>query len=176
MAPTSYRGPLQKDQTDKHSYSQTVEANLGLGAPGVTVADILRHKGDEVHSVAPNTPVRDVIGTLTRLRIGALPVVNSDKDAVGIVSERDIVHRLEHADTSFFDAAVETIMTADPVTCTPDYTVEEVMKIMTNKGFRHMPVERDGTLVGFISVRDVVRHRLQEVEYENLKIKQAVVG
>lgn len=176
MAPTSYQGRLESDDKDKHTHSQTEEGNLGINSPGITVEDILRHKGDEVHSVTPHTTVREVIGHLARLRIGAMVVINPEKHTVGIVSERDIVLKLDTVGTEVVDAAVETIMTPDPVTCSPDYKVEEVMKIMTNRGFRHMPVEKDGHLVGFISVRDVVKHRLQEVEYENLKIKQAMVG
>lgn len=176
MAPTSYQGRLEADDKDKHTHSQTEEWSLGVNSPGITVEDILAHKGDEVHSVTPHTKVSEVIGSLTRLRIGAMVVINTENHAIGIVSERDVVNKLETVGVSVIEADVETIMTPDPVTCSPDYKVEEVMKIMTSRNFRHMPVEKDGKLVGFISVRDVVKHRLQEVEYENLKIKQAMVG
>ncbi|MDU9005370.1 CBS domain-containing protein [Sedimentitalea todarodis] len=174
MAPTSYQGRMEKDDKDSHTHSQTEEWSLGVNSPGIKVEDILRHKGDDVHSVTPHSPVREAVGKLTRMRIGALVVVNSDLEPVGIVSERDIVHMIDAGKD--VDAAVETIMTPNPVTCTPDYTIEEVMKVMSNRGFRHMPVQQDGHLVGLVSVRDVVKHRLQEVEYENLKIKQAMVG
>ena len=174
MAPTSYQGRMEKDEKDTHTHSQTEEWSLGVNSPGIKVEDILSHKGHQVYSVTPHTPVREVVGDLTRLRIGALVVVNSENHSVGIVSERDVVHMLDAGGD--VDGPVEAIMTAKPVTCTPDYSVEEVMKIMTKRGFRHMPVEKDGHLVGLVSVRDVVKHRMQEIEYENLKIKQAMVG
>ena len=174
MAPTSYQGRMEKDDKDTHTHSQTQEWSTGVNSPGSKVEDILSHKGGDVHSVTPKGSVRETVGTLTRMRIGALVVVNSDLEPVGIVSERDIVHMIDSGKD--IDSAIETIMTPNPVTCTPDYTIEQVMKIMSNRGFRHMPVQEDGHLVGLVSVRDVVKHRLQEVEYENLKIKQAMVG
>ncbi len=174
MAPTSYQGRMEKDDKGTNTRSQTQEWSTGVNSPGIKVEDILSHKGADVHSVTPKTTVREAVGKLTRMRIGALVVVNSKLEPVGIVSERDIVYMIDAEKD--LNSAIETIMTPNPVTCTPDYTIEQVMKIMSNRGFRHMPVQKDGQLVGLVSVRDVVKHRLQEVEYENLKIKQAMVG
>ena len=176
MAPTSYQGPMEYSEADKHTHSQTEEWSLGVGAPGITVGDILGHKGDDVHSVGPHTTVKEVIGTLARLRIGALVVINSEKEPIGIVSERDIILKFDTVGLEVVERPVEEIMTRDPISCTPDYKIEEVMNLMSKRGFRHLPVLEDGKLCGVISIRDVVRHRLQEVEYENLKIKQAMVG
>jgi len=176
MAPFSYQGPMEHDETKKHTHSQTEEWSLGMNAPGLTVESIIAHKGDDVFTVAPQQTVKDVVGDLARLRVGALVVVNPENEPVGIVSERDIVHKLDTVGVEVLGGAVETIMTPDPVTCTPDMKVEDVMKTMNARRFRHMPVLKDGKLCGVVSIGDVVRHRMQEIEYESLKIKQAIVG
>jgi len=102
--------------------------------------------------------------------------VNAASEPVGIISERDIVHKLDTIGVAVLDGPAEAIMTPDPVTCTPDVRVEDVMKTMNSRRFRHMPVLKDGKLCGVVSIGDVVRHRMQEIEYETLKIKQAIVG
>jgi CBS domain-containing protein len=176
MAPFSYQGPMEQDETKKTTHSQTDAWTMGASAPGLTVEAIIAHKGDSVYSVSPHQSVKDVVSDLARLRVGALVVVNAANEPVGIVSERDLVHKLDTNGAAILDAPVETIMTANPVTCTPTITVEEVMKTMTSRRFRHMPVLKDGKLAGVVSIGDVVRHRMQEIEYESLKIKQAIVG
>ncbi len=176
MAPFSYQGPMEQDETKKHTHSQTEEWSLGMNAPGLTVESIIGHKGDDVYTSAPGQTVKDVVGDLARLRVGALVVVNPENEPVGIVSERDIVHKLDTVGVEVLNGPVEAIMTPDPVTCTLDMKVEEVMKTMNARRFRHMPVLKDGKLCGVVSIGDVVRHRMQEIEYESLKIKQAIVG
>lgn len=176
MAPFSYQGPMEQDESKKHSHSQTEEWSLGINAPGLTVESIIGHKGDDVYSVSPHQTVKEVVGDLARLRVGALVVVNPEGEAVGIVSERDIVNKLDTVGVQILDGPVEEIMTRDPVTCTLDMKVEQIMKTMNARRFRHMPVLRDGKLCGVVSIGDVVRHRMQEIEYESLKIKQAIVG
>ncbi len=176
MAPTSYQGPLESDDGVHHTHSQTQEGNFGVSAPGILVEDILREKGNEVHSVAPHDQIKDAIGKLARLRIGALVVINPASEVVGILSERDVVNKLDTVGPDVLGHTVDSIMTPDPVTCTPDFKIGEVMRIMTKRRFRHMPVLDDGKVRGMISIGDVISHRLQEVEYENLKIKQAMVG
>jgi len=167
---------MEQDETKKHTHSQTDEWTMGASAPGLTVEAIIAHKGDSVYAAAPHQTVKDVVSDLARLRVGALVVVNAANEPVGIVSERDIVRRLDSDGAAMLGATVESIMTANPVTCTPDVKVEEVMKTMNARRFRHMPVLRDGKLAGVVSIGDVVRHRMQEIEYESLKIKQAIVG
>jgi CBS domain-containing protein len=93
-------------------------------------------------------------------------VVSADGSAVdGIVSERDVVRRL-HEDEGVLDAAVSTIMSAEVQTCEKDATVNELMSIMTERRFRHVPVVEDGRLTGIVSIGDVVKNRLSELEFE----------
>ena len=176
MAPISYQGPMAEDESPKHTHSQTTDANLGVGQPGLTVAAILADKGDDVYTVTPHTTVLDVVAELTRLRIGALVVVDSSNEPIGIVSERDITRSADIKGLGVFECPVEDIMTPNPKTCSPNDKNEDIMKWMTEGGFRHMPVLEAGKLSGLVSMRDVARHRLLEVEYEYLKLKQAVVG
>lgn len=176
MTPTSYQGPLEGDDKGHDTRSQTEASNLGLGQPGITVGAILADKGDDIFTVAPSTTVKEVVAELNRLRVGALIVVNPSKEPVGIVSERDVVRNADIKGLGVFDEAVETIMTPNPQCCVPTDKVESVMHRMSASRFRHMPVLQDGKLCGLISIGDVVNHRMREIEYENLKIKQAMVG
>ncbi len=176
MSPISYQGPLEADEKTERTHSQSVEIDLGLSQPGMTVSAILTHKGDEVHSVTRHTKIRELIAELTRLRVGALVVVDSANEPVGVVSERDVIHVANAKGADCFDGLVEDIMTADPVTCTPSDKIEFVAKQMADGGFRHMPVIDAGKIAGFLSMRDVMGHRLLEIEYENLKMKQTIVG
>ncbi len=176
MTPISYQGPLEEDDSDKHRHSQSIESNLGTGQPGLTVSAILSDKGDDVHTASPHMTVIEVVGELARLRIGALVVVDGGNVPVGIVSERDVVQKSDTKGLGIFDKPVTEIMTPNPQTCHPTDKIEDIMKRMTDGHFRHMPVIDGGQLCGVISIGDVVRHRMTEIEYENLKMKQAMVG
>ena len=176
MAPISYQGPLAHDERTQPTQSQTRDSNLGVGQPGLTVDAILGDKGRDIFTATPQMTVKEVVKELNRLRVGALVVVDSKNAPVGIVSERDIVRHADTKGLGMFDGAVEAIMTPDPITCTKADKVEEIMKRMTEGRFRHMPVVDAGILAGLVSIGDVVRHRMQEIEYENLKMKQAIVG
>jgi len=176
MTPTSYQGPLEGDDNARQNRSQTEASNLGVGQPGVTVGSILADKGDDIFTVSPSTTVKQVVAELNRVRVGALVVVNPAKEPVGIVSERDIVRNADIKGLGVFDEPVEQIMTPNPQCAVPTDKVETVMQRMTESRFRHMPVLQDGKLCGLISIGDVVNHRMREIEYENLKIKQAMVG
>ena len=176
MSPVSYQGPMAEDKDPKHTHSQTMESTLGTGQPGLTVSAILADKGDEIYTVTPSTTVKEVVAELNRLRVGALVVVNSVKEPVGIISERDIVRNADTQGLGVFDKSVKDIMTPNPQTCSPGDTVEAVMKRMTDGRFRHLPVIDGSKLCGLVSIGDVVRHRMLEIEYENLKMKQAIVG
>jgi len=177
MSPTSYQGQMQKDEDQKRTYSQTESTALGATQPGITVASILAQKGNEVFSITPETTVLEAISQLNSRKIGVLLIVHAgDSKPVGILSERDIVRSVETKGLSLFGSPVKDVMTPDPFTCTPDDTVDSVMHKMTASRFRHMPVLKNDKLCGLISIGDVVQHRLNELEYENLKIKQAMVG
>ena len=130
------------------------------------IHEVLAHKpSHDVVTVRSDATVRELLGMLAEYNIGAL-VVSTDGAAVdGIVSERDIVRRL-HADESVLDAAVSTIMSSQVQTCEKDATVNELMSIMTERRFRHVPVVEDGRLTGIVSIGDVVKSRMSELEFE----------
>jgi CBS domain-containing protein len=130
------------------------------------IVTMLRSKGDFVATVRPTATVRDLLDTLAEHRIGAA-VVTSNGAIDGIVSERDIVRHLSAAGGGLLDRAVSSIMTADVVTCRRDTTVEDLMRLMTDRRIRHVPVvDDDGALVGIVSIGDVVKHRISELESE----------
>lgn len=176
MTPTSYQGPMAEDESPMHTHSQTTESSLGVGHPGLTVACILADKGDLVYTTTPHTTVMEAVHEMTRLRVGALVVVNSSNEPIGMISERDVSRNASIKGLGVFDGPVEDIMTRDPKTCTPHDRIEDILRRMAGDGFRHMPVMAGGKLAGIVSVYDLARHRILEVEYESLKMKQAIVG
>ena len=176
MSPVSYQGPMETDKKRKPTHSQSAEGNLGVNQPGLTVESILANKGDDIFTVTRHTTIKELVAELTRLRVGALVVVDSSNEPVGIVSERDVIHAANNKGSGVFESLVEDIMTPNPKTCSPNDMIEVVARQMIDEGFRHMPVIEAGKLSGVISVRDCISHRLLEIEYENLKIKQAIVG
>lgn len=174
MAPTSYQGRLKSDEEDKKTFSQTDPTAVGERAR-TPVSTILAEKGAEVFTIAADTTVQNAAEQLSARKIGALLV--ADGDAVdGIVSERDIVRHVRAAGAAGLDDPVADIMTRDPRSCAPGDDMRDIMTSMTDGRFRHMPVLDDGRLCGLISIGDVVRHRLLELDYEALKMKQAIVG
>ena len=119
----------------------------------------------DVVTVRPDATVRDLVAQLAEHNIGAL-VVSSDGTSVeGIVSERDVVRRL-HADESVLDSPVSSIMSSPVHTCGTDATVNELMEVMTERRFRHIPVVADGRLLGIMSIGDVVKSRMSELQFE----------
>lgn len=176
MAPVSYQGPMAEDKKAERTHSQTAAASLGAGQPGLTVAAILANKGGDIFTVSPDITVKEVVAELNRRRVGALVVVDNGNQPVGIISERDVVRCADTEGLSVFDSPVRDIMTANPKTCFPEDKVEDVMKRMTEGRFRHLPVVDSGKLCGLVSIGDAVHHRMQEIEYENLKMRQAIVG
>ncbi|MES0863434.1 CBS domain-containing protein [Ruegeria sp. SCPT10] len=174
MAPTSYQSPSRGDKADKSTYSQSVESNLSHAQ--TTVAKLLTGKGDDVFSVRPNETIHSVVNTLKEKRIGAVLVTDQNGALQGILSERDIVRRMADTPGQTLPQSVEDLMTRDVKTCSPDDYLNDVLKTMTEGKFRHMPVLRDGNLCGVITIGDVVHFRLQELEYEALRMKQMIVG
>jgi CBS domain-containing protein len=111
------------------------------------------------------TPVSTVVNTLATKRIGALPVLRDGK-VVGIVSERDVIYRLAEHGGGCLDLPVERIMTSPAVTVEPATTVDEALSLMTRRRFRHFPVVEGGALIAFISIGDLVKHKMDEVQHE----------
>jgi len=131
----------------------------------MTVAAILSRKGREVVTVTADRSIADVIHMLAEHRIGAVVVADAGSRILGIVSERDVVRALVRGPGAL-DGAVASIMTAKVVTCTDHDTINDVMARMTEGRFRHLPVVEDGRLAGIVSIGDVVKARIEQVERE----------
>lgn len=132
----------------------------------MTVALILSQKGRDVATITGNRSVGDAVAELAARRIGALVVVEGRDRIVGIVSERDIVRALAKSGPAMLSDPVSTIMTRDVMTCAEGETIIKVMGRMTHGRFRHLPVAAGGRLAGIISIGDVVKARIEEVERE----------
>jgi CBS domain-containing protein len=121
--------------------------------------------GPGVVTVRPDASVTDLLGLLAEHNVGALVVSSDGRTVEGIVSERDVVRRL-HADPGALDATVDAIMTREVHTCPPDTTLDELMGEMTRRRFRHVPVVEDDVMVGIVSIGDVVKHKIDALEFE----------
>ncbi len=132
------------------------------------ISDILGGKAtDQVVTVAPEATVRDLLGLLAEHNIGAVVVSIDGTSVDGIVSERDVVRRLAGDDgDSVLDGAVSEIMTSDVATCKRDTAVDDLRSMMTERRIRHVPVVADGSLVGIISIGDVVKSSLNQLQFE----------
>ena len=132
----------------------------------MTVAAILRNKGTNVSTIGPEATVAEAAERLRAENIGALVVTDHGMDIAGIISERDIVMGLARHGAKLLQAAVGEIMTTAVRTCTPDDEIGQLMLIMTEYRIRHLPVVVDGRLGGIVSIGDVVKKRLEQVEFE----------
>ncbi|MFI6905665.1 CBS domain-containing protein [Nonomuraea sp. NPDC050394] len=134
------------------------------------IGTILRNKGNDVMTVAPGATVRELLAQLAEHNIGAV-VVSADGETIdGIVSERDVVRRLHDQGAAVLDADVATIMTTEVRTVGPNANVDELRRIMTTHRFRHMPVVDQGRLVGIVSIGDVVKSAIEELETEKASL------
>lgn len=140
----------------------------------MNVKAILDAKGRNVTTIGPNETLAQAIARLAELRIGALVVTNGDRKIIGILSERDIVRVMAKHGASALDESVRQTMTAKVKSCSESHTINQVMEIMTQGRFRHLPVEKNGQLEGIISIGDVVKKRIEEVEREAEEIKQYI--
>jgi CBS domain-containing protein len=142
----------------------------------MTIAAILKQKGNQVSSVAPTATIAEVAHELARLRIGAVLVMDSAQQLLGIVSERDIVASLAANGAATLAMTAGQLMTREVRTATPRATVPEAMGIMTAGRFRHLPVVEAGVLLGIISIGDVVKARITQQEHEVDSLKAYVAG
>lgn len=134
------------------------------------ISDVLRHKGSEVATVPPTALVSDLVAALAEHNVGALVVVDNDA-VVGIVSERDIVRQLNRHGGDLLNSPIAEIMTADVVTCTAADTVDALAATMTERRIRHMPVVAEGRLVGIVSIGDVVKSRIDQLEMDRQQLE-----
>ena len=130
------------------------------------INDVIKAKpSHHVVTIGPDATVRELIALLAEHNVGALVVSDDGERVTGIVSERDVVRRL-HADADVLETAVSQIMTADVRTCAGDDGLTDLMQTMTEHRIRHVPVVADGRLTGIISIGDVVKSRIGELEFE----------
>ena len=149
----------------------------GTAQPGgvhVKVKDLVSRKGANVATIGPDASVADVAAALTDRRIGAL-VVSADGASVdGIVSERDIVAALAREGSSALEASVRDLMVTDVATCAPNDTVASLMAVMTERRIRHLPVIDGGRLAGIVSIGDVVKARVDELEEDKDRLHEYI--
>lgn len=130
------------------------------------ISDVLRNKGAAVATITPETSVAGLLTELSVHNIGAMVVVSPD-GLLGIVSERDVVRRLHDVGADLLRRPVSEIMTTLVATCTPEDSVDSLSALMTNNRVRHVPVVVDGRLTGIVSIGDVVKTRMEELEREH---------
>ncbi|MDN3351631.1 CBS domain-containing protein [Actinomadura sp. DC4] len=130
------------------------------------ITEILRRKGEDVATIKPEAEVRALLALLAEHNIGAVVVSTDGTTIEGIASERDVVRRLHDRGAGLLDEPVSSIMTATVRTCAPSDNVEDLRATMTEHRIRHVPVVRDGALVGIVSIGDVVKSAIAELETE----------
>lgn len=140
------------------------------------IADILNRKGHTVHSVLEWQPIREVVEELGATGTGALIVLNRAGEIRGIVSERDIVRALRNPGGDLLSQEVSEVMTRNVTTVGPDETVARAMAMMTRLRHRHLPVLANGELIGVVSIGDLVKHRVMEIEMENGVLRDAAIA
>lgn len=140
------------------------------------VMQILKQKGTDVTTMAASATLADAIRILNEKRIGAVVITGRGGDIEGILSERDVVHALAERDIDLAKVRISALMTRQVFTCTPNTSIEELMRQMTLRRIRHLPVLREGRLCGIISIGDVVNHRLMELETETSTMRDYIGG
>ncbi|MFL5226801.1 MAG: CBS domain-containing protein [Microvirga sp.] len=140
----------------------------------MNVEHILMAKGRDVLTIEPSRTLADAARALTEKGIGAVIVGGPDEAVLGILSERDIVRAVARGGASALEHPVSQHMTGKVVTCTRQTTINELMDEMTQRKFRHMPVVENGRLCGIISIGDVVKHRVAEIEAEHQALREYI--
>jgi CBS domain-containing protein len=138
------------------------------------IKSILAAKGSNVISIEPNASLESAVKTLAEHRIGALLVLGPDRRVVGILSERDVVRALAERGAGVLAQPLAQVMTRRVVTCSPSDSVDVLMERMTTGKFRHLPVIEQERVIGIISIGDVVKHRLQEIEQESAALRDYI--
>jgi len=140
------------------------------------ISDVLRVKGEQVVTVTPDTEVERLLGVLAEHRIGAVIVSSDGRHVDGIVSERDVVRAIAARGAGVLAEPVSAIHTTDVRTVAPDAAIVDVARLMTERRFRHVPVLLDGVLHGVVSIGDVVKNRIDELEAERSSLAGYITG
>jgi CBS domain-containing protein len=138
------------------------------------VKAILSAKGGDVISIDPTATLDTAVKTLAEHKIGALLVLGTDRRVIGILSERDIVRVLAERGAGVLSEPLAQVMTRKVVTCSESDSVGVLMERMTTGKFRHLPVIEDDRVIGVVSIGDVVKHRLQEIEQESAALRDYI--
>lgn len=145
----------------------------------MVIADLLKHKGSSVVTVTRQDTIATVLGLLAEFGIGAVVVTDTGTGSdvpIGIVSERDIVRRLNERGAALLEATVEDVMTAPVITCSPGDQVESVALLMTERRFRHMPVISGGHVAGIVTIGDVVAARIRQLEIDRVQLESYIAS
>ena len=142
----------------------------------MSIQSILNHKGNKVVTIAPDTRVGTAAHRMRLERIGAIVVTSEGLRIEGILSERDIVHGLTDHGGAVIDLPVSALMSRNVLTCKPDSEIREVMRLMTTHRIRHVPVAENGMLRGIVSIGDVVKSRLEDMELETNILRDYAVA
>jgi CBS domain-containing protein len=142
----------------------------------MNVEAILRTKGRSVATIEPGLTVAQAVRELKTRGIGAIVVSDDGSSVAGILSERDIVHALAEHGADLLAMRVDQLMTRRVTTCAPEDSVGDLMALMTQRRFRHLPVVKDGALIGIVSIGDLVKNRIEEVEFEADSLRSFIVG
>jgi CBS domain-containing protein len=140
----------------------------------MTVQHILAEKGTGVVTIGPDLSLADASKLLVEKKIGAVVVSGDGETVDGIISERDIIRALAKEGAAALEMTVAHYMTADVVTCGKSADMDHLMQVMTHGKFRHIPVVENGRLVGIVSIGDVVKQRLAEIENEHRALKEYI--
>jgi len=135
---------------------------------------ILKGKGYEVITVSPHDSIASVVNVLANNRIGAVPVVDEGGSLAGIISERDIIRAMARHGDGVTKLTAASLMRREVKTCTPEDSLVDLMQVMTHEHIRHVPVLKDGALHGIVSMRDVVKSRLDEMEFEVEELRRYI--
>jgi CBS domain-containing protein len=141
----------------------------------MTVSTILAEKGRETITIEPGATLADAAKLLAEKHIGAALILGADHRLIGIISERDIVHALAARGADALDEPVSGTMTRKVETCNESEMIGNIMERMTTGKFRHVPVVDQGKIVGIVSIGDVVKHRLQEMQHESEAMRDYIL-
>jgi CBS domain-containing protein len=141
----------------------------------MTVSVILAHKGRDVVTIDPAQSLAEAIKMLAEKRIGAALVLGADRRIAGIISERDVVRALAERGAAALDEQVSRTMTRKVETCNESEAVASIMERMTAGKFRHLPVVDQGRLVGLVSIGDIVKHRVHEMESDSIAMRDYIM-
>jgi CBS domain-containing protein len=140
----------------------------------MTVAAILKHKGARVETVQPSATIRQVCDLLSSRKIGAVVVSGAGESLIGVVSERDVVQAISRHGEEALSMPVHLVMTRQVATCRLTDTAQDLMEMMTEGRFRHVPVVEGGLLLGIVSIGDIVKRRMEDSELERSSMREYI--